>query len=198
MKKQKKIESVVIINGVEYTWDDKKYQELYKKTFSEDDYEQRLNLQSWEKLRWNEGEEVVEIQFNKGSLLDYQYDKISNKILVVYRNNLDYPEPNNAVVYNVDGSLHLILIMPKLIGYFIGNKKKMLFGESFNGIVRLVSIDAGGNVIENYKRNSKGEEVIGLTIQYPINDSYLSQFFEEREVNLETGEFGEQIGYGRN
>ncbi|GHV15278.1 hypothetical protein FACS1894169_06160 [Bacteroidia bacterium] len=86
-------------------------------------------------------------------------------IIAIYSGSHNFPIPNNAVVYNLDGSIHKILTPPKVINdFFQGGDPQ---GKSFY------------NVNWDIK---DGKIFLCLTIN-------IFDMMEVRELNAETGEF---------
>ncbi|WP_128543282.1 hypothetical protein [Larkinella soli] len=143
------------------------------------------NPLNWEAIEWEEAEHIVEIKFEKGTLLKAMIDENKEKCLAVYERSKTYPIPKNGVIYNSDGSLFKILEPPVLVGNIALSISENIKGNGFGGLY------------PTWLSNSKGDKVIGISIMFPpkYRNRY-GDFFEVRELDLETGEFGEVLQEG--
>lgn len=104
------------------------------------------------------------------------------RVVVIYPHNHPvYSEPRNAIVYDADGSIHLQLKVPKLISALAKQRERFMNYEAplkqyFDGV--------------SWKKNNKGEIVTAVQIGFDRD------WLEERELNPETGEFGECLNSG--
>ncbi|ADB40282.1 hypothetical protein [Spirosoma linguale] len=143
------------------------------------------NSSNWNAIEWVNSEQIVEVLFDKGTLLRAIADIKNEKVLAVYEGNSSYPFPKNAIIYNVDGSIHKVLTPPILIGSLASKYDKPIEGSCFGGLY------------PSWYTNSKGEKVVGIAIKFPPQyRNIYGDFFEVREINLESGEFGEVLQDG--
>jgi len=136
-------------------------------------------------IRWCFEAREIEI-FERDTTIYGYPDPLFQKIITVYISSKKYPFPANAVIYNLDGSVHKVLSPPILIGNLSSYSINPLRGHHFGGL------------LPGWDINSKGEKIQTLTTMHsvsPINFRYES-FYEVREVDVETGEFGELISEG--
>jgi hypothetical protein len=138
---------------------------------------------------WTYNDKEAMVRYEAGTFYGNLFDDKSGKYLLILKpqKSTTFPPPNNAIIYNSEGTIHKILTTPLLIGRIAQRYKQagVLKGASFGGLYPSV-----------YK-NSKGKEVIGVAILFP--EKYRNPhdvYFEVREINLETGEFGEVLQDG--
>lgn len=109
-----------------------------------------------------------------------------NYVIAIYSEiDLEYPSPNNAVIYNADGSLHKILTPPKLISKLAIER----LGE--NNPPQSYAPDSLFFNHVKWDKDSKGDLITSVWI------GYHREWHENRVLNPVTGEFGECIGFGR-
>lgn len=109
-----------------------------------------------------------------------------NYIIAIYPlEDSEFPSPNNAVVYNLDGSLHRVLTPPELISELAikrlgaDNPPEPYAPES-------VFFDR-----VKWDKDSSGNLITSIWIGYD------REWHENRVLNPFTGEFGECVGSGR-
>ncbi|WP_460969677.1 hypothetical protein [Spirosoma migulaei] len=169
---------VAIVNGVRYRFIDINFED-------KNDKNPARNSSNWEVIQWVYEGKIVEIVFSKGTLLRAVPDEKHEKILVVYERNKFYAAPSNAVIYFANGSVYKILTPPILIGNLASKYDRVIKGSYFGGLY------------PSWFINSKTEKVIGIAIMFPPGyQNIYGDFFEVREINLETGEFGEVLQDG--
>ena len=90
------------------------------------------------------------------------------------------------MIYNLDGSIHMILEIPQLISE---RAKKYLEKEKLgNPPLELVKYESGLNFLSfGWRKNENGELFNYISIQYDRD------YGEGRELNTETGEIGRLI-----
>jgi len=143
----------------------------------------------WIQLRWVFNKKEITIQIEKNTYMGISIDERNKKILLIFdilRSTM-WKAPSNAVIYNADGSIYRILTPPELLGSIASKYKKqeILIGKCFGGLY------------PSWYKNSKGEKVVGISILFPAGYSNIyGDFFEVREIDLETGEFGEVLQDG--
>lgn len=107
--------------------------------------------------------------------IDMQY------VIAIYSGDqAEFTPPNNAVIYNADGSIHKVLSVPLLISD--AAKNQGWYKRQPDTTIGFTGVD--------WKTNSKGEKVVVIE----ISDHYYRIMKEFRVLNPETGEFGECIG----
>jgi hypothetical protein len=118
----------------------------------------------------------------------FAYPTVDNKyVIAIYKGlNNKFSPPNNAVVYNLDGSVHKILKTPKLISLKILEKIKQ-------------EKHSNPPIEDNeYGRYGMGLEFVGFgwykdeneNLVNTISIKYGGEYGEWRIFNPETGEFG--------
>lgn len=130
-------------------------------------------------IKWrNKGNEIV--LFEKGQKISGYPSSDLKRVIVIYLNDkIKFCSPNNAVIYNANGSIHLQLKSPILISDIA--KKRQQFHQSAD--FSLLHFEKVG-----WAQNSKGEIVTAITIGFDRD------WREVRVLNTETGEFGECLG----
>jgi hypothetical protein len=97
-------------------------------------------------------------------------------IVAVYDyNSRQFPPPNNAVVYAIDGTIHKVISTPLLGRPDTSGSFQKAYG--FNNV--------------GWKRNNEGQLALCLWIRE--KDSSFNDWMEERLFTAETGELGEVI-----
>jgi hypothetical protein len=105
------------------------------------------------------------------------------KLVIVYPpEHPEFPSPNNAAIYNEDGSLYKTLTCPNPISELGKERKRHMNYES---PLRLFFADAV------WRNNEAGDLVQVINIGFDI------EYFETRELNIVTGEFGNSLGSWR-
>lgn len=136
-------------------------------------------------LKWSYKNKEVEI-YEKGVTV-YGYPSIDfEKILVVFANSAVYQTPANAAIFNLDGGIFKILSTPILIGKLAAYSKSSIKGICFGGLH------------PGWRINSKGEKVLALSVMHPespLNVGY-GDCYEIRQIDPESGEFGEVLSEG--
>lgn len=147
-----------------------------------------VNSYSKESFSWEYNGEKIIISDEKVSV--YGYPTVDNKyiiIIIIYKGiDGQFKPPNNAVIYNLDGSIHMILEIPQLISE---RAKKYLEKEKLgNPPLELVKYESGLNFLSfGWRKNENGEHFNYISIQYDLD------YGEGRELNTETGEIGRLI-----
>lgn len=156
---------------------------------NQEEKKETANPDTWRGIFWNfEGKEIL-VSFDRGTYFGNYMSDETGKLLLIFdhRRSKIWQAPNNAIIYNADGSIHIILSPPELIGSIAAQYKKqdILIGQCFSGL------------LPGLYDNDKGEKVVGISILFPEGYSNLyGDFFEIREIDLETGEFGEVLQDG--
>jgi hypothetical protein len=104
------------------------------------------------------------------------------KVIVIYpMDHSAYPAPNNAAIHNADGSVYMQLSPPQLISDLAKQQQERDPKGPFKVHFEDVS----------WQYNNSGEVVVCISI------AYNRDWHEDRELNTETGEFGECLNSGR-
>jgi hypothetical protein len=132
-------------------------------------------------VRWMFDHKVIDILESSVSIEGYPTPD-RKRVVVVYRyDHPVYSSPNNAILYNADGSIHLQLKVPGLISDLAKKRSRFLNYES---PLRTYFDNA------RWDKNSKGELVSAVRIGFDRD------WLETRELNSDTGEFGECLSSG--
>lgn len=108
-------------------------------------------------------------------------------IVAIYQDNGgEFPVPNNAVIYNLDGSIHKILEMPKLISVRLQEEIKK--NKHSNPPLEAVPYETG----LQFSGFGWDKDKEGNIFNY-ISIKYLRDYSEGRELNPETGEIGRLV-----
>jgi len=134
-------------------------------------------------IRWtSDGREIL--IFEEGNRIFGLPTPDGKRVVVIYpSDHRTYPAPENAVVYNADGSVHLRLKMPRLVSSVAQEHERFvrkqggIFNCYFDGVL--------------WTKNSEGKGVIAVKICFHW------EWIEERQLEHETGEFGECLAVYR-
>lgn len=132
-------------------------------------------------IRWFHRSKRIEISEPKCYLVGYPSPSLEKVIIIYPMNHKSFGAPENAIIYNADGSLYCRLKIPALVSE-IAKKRE----EFHHGRFSMVHFD---NV--KWAKNNKGEIVSAITI------SFDRDWQETRELIIETCEFGECLSSGR-
>lgn len=132
-------------------------------------------------LKWEfEGNEIEILESNE--IIEGLPSTNLKRVIVIYPiDHKNYPAPNNAVIHNGDGSVFKQLSSPALVS----DLAKQQHERKPNGPF-MVYFE---NVLWKFTRI--GEVVACISI------AFNRDWHEDRELNTETGEFGECISSGR-
>jgi len=101
-------------------------------------------------------------------------------VIAIYSGDqAEYTPPNNAVIYNADGSVHKVLSVPLLIS--VAAKNQGWYKRQLDETIGFTGI--------SWKENDKGEKVVVME----ISDHYYKIMKEYRVLDPETGLFGECV-----
>ncbi|OQP48079.1 hypothetical protein A4H97_30055 [Niastella yeongjuensis] len=105
------------------------------------------------------------------------------KVVVIYPpGHPEFPSPHNAVVYNENGTVHLILACPEPISELIKKSTRYL---RYRQQTKLYIVGAV------WKRNEQGDVVMAVNIEFD------DEYYETRELNYATGAFGACLSSGK-
>lgn len=165
------------------------YEPMNSDFVNENEKKETANPDTWEGFFWDfEGLQIV-IPLERRTFFGKYINDESGKLLLIFDHlrSKKWPVPHNAVIYNADGTIHKRLSTPELLGRLAQQYKKVdkLVGACFGGL------------LPGIYKNSKGEEVLGISILFPeqYRNAY-GNFFEVREIDLQTGEYGEVLQDG--
>ena len=107
------------------------------------------------------------------------------KVVAIYPpDHPEFPSPNNAVVYNEDGTVHLTLTCPVPLSELIRKSARYVSARAR----QQTKLYIAGAV---WKRNEQGEVVMAINIEFD------EEYYETRELNYATGEFGACLSSGK-
>jgi len=129
-------------------------------------------------IRWYHNSKKVEIK-DSDYVKGYPTVEMDGVVAIYSSKSKIYPEPANAVIYNPDGSFRMRIEVPDEL--LSSNAKRIKPRKD-----KCFFFQAG------WALNSKGEKVNSIWIGFANGE-----YFEVRELNTETGEFGELLTYGR-
>src|SRR5690606_9658471 len=101
-------------------------------------------------------------------------------VIAIYSGDQEeYTPPNNAVIYNADGSIHKVLKAPILVSD--AAKNQGWYKRQLDTTIGFTGVD--------WKTDSKGQKVVVME----ISDHYYKIMKEYRVLDPETGKFGECV-----
>lgn len=128
-------------------------------------------------IEWEFGGQIIKLSESECAIsgcpsLDYQF------FLSDWWNSNSYPKPNNAVLFNPDGTIHKVLEQPLLLSEY----------------AKELGIERGDYfMFPSWKKHPEtGETVLTIDI------SFYQMYYETRVVNAESGTFGDCIYASRN
>lgn len=132
-------------------------------------------------LVWEFNEKTVCI-LDDEDIFGYPTVAMDSVIAIYFGKPAKYPPPNNAVVYHADGSIKHLLKAPSLTS--------KLAQEKLSGIEPGVPSTLYFDTVK-WALDTNGNKVSSMRIVFAY------EWFEERVLNPETGEFGECLSSGR-
>lgn len=133
-------------------------------------------------VKWVQGNNEITIFESNHYLNGYPTHDLQKVVIIFPMEHNLYGAPDNAVIYNDDGTVFRQLKTPKLISEIA--IKREAFHQSAN-----FSLVHFNNV--RWALNNKGDIVTVLTIAFDRD------WQEDRVLDIETGEFGECLSSGR-
>jgi hypothetical protein len=133
-------------------------------------------------VRWESSGRIISMMETGRSVYGRPTPDMKRVVVVYPYDHPVYSSPNNAVVYNADGSIHMQLKAPKLISDLAKQQARFIH---YKGGLSLFFNDV------DWKKNSDGKVVVAVSF------GFNRDWHEERELNPETGEFGECLDSGR-
>ena len=141
-------------------------------------------------ISWVHNGGKIILQDSSGSIKGFPSTDLNFVVALHQASESRYHPPNNAVVYNLDGTVHKVLEMPELLSPLIIDRLKNLGlpnppiewsnsedGLKFDGFM--------------WERNKSGELVDVISILCDRD------MWESRIMNVKSGKIGECISYGR-
>ena len=114
-----------------------------------------------------------------------------NSVIAVYSGMSGaFPPPNNAVIYNLDGSIRKVLEMPSFISELI--RKRLTFLNEPNPPLSWAKYEEGGLCFGGFAWREKSNRVVVNSISLEMERGS----YEIRELNVEQGTFGECLQSG--
>jgi hypothetical protein len=133
-------------------------------------------------ISWLDGDKKIVILDNDSQIFGLP-DPEWQKVVVVYpREHSKFAAPENAVIHNADGTVHLRLRKPKLI-----SKAAKEHQRNINETL------PSGLWYDNVSRIADNKNDISMVLRI----GFAREWFEQRSVNVETGELGECLSSGR-
>jgi hypothetical protein len=129
-------------------------------------------------VRWNNNEQIIVLEDNY-SVTGYPTEKMDGVVAIYGLNSKKFPAPNNAAIFNADGSFRLQLEVPEEM--LSTNAQRMKPNKS-----ECYFQQAGWSI------NSKGEKVTHVWICFAKGE-----YYEVRALNTQIGEIGELLTFGR-
>jgi hypothetical protein len=148
---------------------------------SDEEYKEYINNVT-QGVRWDFSRKEIKL-FEKGISIFGTPTPDMQKVVAIYPyDHTVYPSPINALIYNADGSIYKRLRVPKLVSDLARQRERFMNYEAplklyFDWV--------------RWARNTKGNIVVAVRIGFDRD------WLEERELNFETGEFGECLSSGR-
>lgn len=133
-------------------------------------------------VRWEFAGKEIKFFAKPFSLFGLPTPDLKRVVVIYPYDHPVYPEPGNAVIYNADGSIHLQLKVPKLISPLAKQRERFMKYEA--------SLKFYFDRVR-WAKDSMGEVITAVQIGFDRD------WLEERELNPETGEFGECLSSGR-
>jgi len=148
---------------------------------SDEDYREYTNNLT-QGVRWEFLNREIEI-FEIGQSISGYPTPDMEKVVVIYPyNHAVYPSPSNALIYSADGNIRHHLKVPKLISELAMQRQRFM---NYEGPLKLYFDGV------SWAKNSRGETVTAVTIGFDRD------WLEQRELDPDTGEFGECLSSGR-
>lgn len=134
-------------------------------------------------LKWEFQNKEIKFFENPFSLFGLPTPQLDKVILIYPYDHPKYKAPQNAVIYNDDGSIYMQLKIPELISSTAKERKSRI--KKFNPMN-----DAYFRGVY-WSKDGKGNLITVVSIDFDW------EWWESRVLNPETGEFGECIDSGR-
>jgi hypothetical protein len=133
-------------------------------------------------IKWVADEQASTI-YSEGMRIHGMVTPDLKKVVVIYPpDHPVFPSPNNAVVYNEDGTVHLTLACPEPISELIKKNARYLRSRQQAKLYIVGAV---------WKRNEQEDVVMAINIEFD------DEYYEARELNYATGEFGACLSSGK-
>ena len=142
---------------------------------SDEEYKEYIN-NAPQGLRWEFLGKEIKFFEKPISLFGLPTPNLQRVVVVYPYDHQTYTSPNNAVIYNNDGSFYIQLKCPQLISDLAKKSRLIPFGLYFERVA--------------WSKDSKGDIITSISI------GYNRDWWESRVLNPETGEFGELLSSG--
>lgn len=133
-------------------------------------------------LRWDFSSKEIKLFEQSVSLFGIPTPDFQRVVVVYPYDHQRFPSPGNAVIYHANGSIERRLSVPGLVSTLAKERERFMNYEApwkmyFDNV--------------RWARNSGGEVITAVQIGFDRD------WLEERELDPETGEFGECLSSGR-
>ncbi len=161
---------------------------IYEIDFDKKSYKTK-NLNGKINLLWRYNDNWIKIE-SESSITGYPTVDLKYVVAIYQNSNGKFKPPGNAVIYNLDGTTHKILVMPELLSTNI--LKRIEYNKESNPPLESAKFE-GGLYFSGFDwgKNQEGQIINRIQIIYDRD------WIEWRELNSETGEIGKYIGQGR-
>ena len=148
---------------------------------TDEEYKEYINNNA-RGLRWEYAGQEIRLFEKPYGLFGLPTPNLKRVVVIYPHDHPIFGEPGNAIIYNADGSIHLQLKVPKLISTLARQRERFMNYEAplkfyFDRV--------------RWAKNSKKEIITAVQIGFDRD------WLEERELNPETGEFGECLSSSR-
>jgi hypothetical protein len=140
-------------------------------------------------IRWKYEGKEVSIKAEKNISIVYPSADLHYLVIIYYQEGQPYAAPANAVIYRGDGTIHKVLSPPPFKSSLL--IEKLAFRKLPNPPLNLGYEGALWFNHVCWRKNEKGELVTVIEIGFD------REWMEYRELNPETGEFGECLSSSR-
>jgi hypothetical protein len=167
-----------------------KYPIDLEESATKDNVDKYINGRSNYGIAWKHNGIQVLLQNSSGSIKGFPSINLNFIVAIYHGTASNYPPPNNAVIYQPDGTVHKVLKMPELLSPLITGRLKKLGipnpptewsshedGLRFDGFM--------------WKKNESGELVDVISI---LCDR---EMWESRILEVKLGKIGNCLDYGR-
>lgn len=162
---------------------------LSKKDMSKELYLKYINSPSRQGIAWVHDGKEIKIKDDKASIQGFPTTDMNYVVAVYLGLDGEFKPPRNAVIYNLDGSIRKVLEIPS----FISDKlcKRLSFLEQENPPLSWAAYEGQlffGGFGWYKKDDGKVVNFISIVME--------RESFEQRELDPQTGIFGECLGSG--
>ncbi|MFN6087996.1 MAG: hypothetical protein ACK47E_04540 [Cyclobacteriaceae bacterium] len=156
---------------------------------TKDKVDKYVNGRSNYGISWEHNGSKIVLKDSSGSIKGFPSTDLNFIITIHHGSESKYQPPNNAVIYNLDGTVYKVLDMPELLSPIITKRLKYL---SLPNPPIKWSTNEGGLKFDGFmwKRNKSGELVDAISILFD------REIWESRILNVKLGKIGECLDYG--